>query len=64
MLIRGKQGGNIVCYQHGIIESQGLQLVNRVNLKAKFGRRLLYYGFGILEIAKHTRARCNKNIWR
>ena len=32
-------------------------------LKAKFVRRLLYYRFGVVEIAKHARPRCNKNMW-
>ena len=34
------------------------------NLKAKFVRRLLYYVFGIVEIAKHALVKCNSKIWR
>ena len=41
---------NIICYQHKMLRSMGLQLKNNdENLKVKFVERLLYYWFGLMK---------------
>ena len=41
---------NIICYQHKVLRSMGLQLkTNEENLKVKFVKRLQYYGFGLMK---------------